>query len=443
MLNQQQHSLRHQQNSWCMYDWANSAFATTIMAALFPPFFSNLAQSAGSTPAEATAYWGYITAGTLLVIALSAPALGVLADLSGTRKRFLAVFALVGIVSTALMATLGPDTWRAAAVFYVLANFGFSGSFIFYESLLPQLASGKELDSLSTRAYALGYAGGGLLLILNLLMVTKPEWFGLPDTAFAVRASFITVALWWGLFSIPLFRFVPEPCAANKIKTEKASIAGAVGHLVQTFREIRRYPQLTLFLGAYWIYNDGIGTIVKMATIYGAEIGIGLTSLMGALVLTQVVGIPFAILFGRLAGRVGVRQAILVALVIYGLISVAGFFLATAFHFYLLAAVVGMVQGGAQALSRSLFASMVPRHRTAEFFGFYSTSGKLAGVVGPLIFGLVGHLTGTSRLAILSLVVFFAVGGLLLAKVDPELGRLAARKAETDAGFAFADSEEF
>ena len=437
-------NLKSPQTSWCLYDWANSAFATTVMAALFPPFFSNLAQTAGTSPAEATAYWGYITAGTLLIIALCAPALGVVADLGGTRKKFLAFFAASGILATALMSTLGHDTWRAAAVLYVLANFGFSGSFIFYESLLPQLGTGKAMDQLSTRAYALGYAGGGVLLILNLLMVTKPEFFGLPDTAFAVRASFVTVALWWGLFSIPLFRNVPEP----KLKGQEAgsgqlpNLKNTFSRLSRTFREIRHYPQLTLFLAAYWIYNDGIGTIVKMATIYGAEIGIGMTHLMGALVLTQLVGIPFAILFGRLAGWIGVRRAILLALSIYAVISIGGFFLATATHFYILAGFVGMVQGGAQALSRSLFASMVPRHRTAEFFGFYSTSGKLAGVVGPLIFGLVGHLTGTSRLGILSLVVFFTVGGWLLTKVDPQAGRLTARQAEIDAGFAFAESEE-
>ncbi len=433
------------QNSWCLYDWANSAFATTVMAALFPPFFSSLAQADGISPTDATAYWGYITAGTLLVIALSAPVLGVIADLGGTRKRFLACFAASGILATALMSTLGQDTWRSAAVLYVLANFGFSGSFIFYESLLPQLASGKKMDRLSTRAYALGYAGGGLLLIINLLMITKPDWFGLPSTAFAVRASFVTVALWWGAFSLPLFRNVPEPRLAGQ-KSDSVNcptIRTTLSHLAQTFRKIRRYPQLVLFLAAYWIYNDGIGTIVKMATIYGAEIGIGMTHLMGALVLTQLVGIPFALLFGRLAGRIGVRRAILLALVIYGMISIGGFFLANATHFYMLAGLVGMVQGGAQALSRSLFASMVPRHRTAEFFGFYSTSGKLAGVVGPLVFGLVGQLTGTSRLGILSLIVFFALGGWLLAKVDPEAGRQAARQAETDAGFAFEELEEF
>ncbi len=426
--------------AWCMYDWANSAFATTVMVALFPPFFSTLAQAAGATAADATALWGYITAGTLLVIALSAPILGVLADSGGTRKRFLGIFAAVGILATALMGALGSDTWRAAAALFVVANFGFSGSFIFYESLLPQLASGTAMDRLSTRAYALGYAGGGLLLILNLMMVTKPAWFGLPDAGWAVRLSFVTVALWWGIFSLPLLRKVPEPFLKNAdLKT--SGIGGALVSLRHTFGEIRRYRQLSTFLAAYWIYNDGIGTIVKMATIYGAEIGIGISDLMGAMVLTQAIGIPFALLFGRVSVSFGVRRTILGTLVAYALISAGGYFMATATHFYILAAMVGMVQGGAQALSRSLFASMVPRHRTAEFFGFYSTSGKLAGIAGPLVFALVGQLAGTSRLGILSLVLFFALGGWLLSRVDVDAGRRAALDAEIEAGFTFAEPE--
>ncbi len=426
--------------AWCLYDWANSAFAATVMAALFPPFFSSLAQSAGASASEATAIWGYITAGTLLLIALSAPLLGALADMGGTRKRFLGFFAAVGILATAMMATLDHGTWRAAAALFVVANYGFSGSFIFYESLLPQLASGAEMDRLSARAFAMGYAGGGLLLIINLMMVARPQWFGLPGPDWAVRLSFVTVALWWGIFSLPLLRKVPEPFAGNLDSGVDASgMKAAFSRLRQTFSEIRRYRELTTFLAAYWIYNDGIGTIVKMATIYGAEIGIGLTDLMGAMVLTQVVGIPFALLLGRLAGILGVRRTIGLTLVAYGLISAGGFFMATATHFYILAGMVGMVQGGAQALSRSLFASMVPRHRTAEFFGFYSSSGKLAGVVGPLVFGLVGQLAGTSRLGILSLVLFFALGGWLLTRVDVEAGRQAARKAESEAGFVFEE----
>ena len=428
---------RRANRAWCFYDWANSAFATTVMAALFPPFFRELAIAAGRGPAEATALWGYVTAGALLLIAITAPLLGAVADVVGGRKRFMAFMAGLGVLATGLFATLGVDGWRTAAVLYVAANFGFAGSIIFYESLLPGLARGRDMDRLSAQAYGLGYAGGGLLLVINLMWVMHPDWFAMPDRGFAIRASFVSVAVWWGLFSLPLFRFVPEPPATPRAEGEVSGSVLTLGfrRLVATLKEISRYRQLVIFLVAYWIYNDGIGTIVKMATAYGSEIGIGMTDLIGALVLTQAVGIPFALLFGRLARRTGPKPAILLALVVYLIISIFGFFLSTATQFYVLAGLVGTVQGGAQALSRSLFASMVPRHRTGEFFGFYSSSGKLAGVAGPLVFGLVSQGTGTSRLGILSLVVFFAVGGWLLTRVDVAAGEATARQAEAEAGF--------
>jgi len=328
----------------------------------------------------------------------------------------------LGVMATALFATLDDDSWRYAAVLFAVANFGFGTSILFYESLLPGLARGAEMDRLSTRAYALGYLGGGLLLVLNLFWVMKPGWFGLPDAGFAVRLSFVSVALWWAVFSLPVLRWVPEPGKVGR----RTGPREAFRRLGTTFGEIRRYRQLTLFLVAYWIYNDGIGTIIKMATVYGAEVGIGMTDLIGALVLTQAVGVPCAIGFGRLAGRLGPKRSVLIALGVYLLIAVGGFFMTRAWHFYLLATMVGTVQGGSQALSRSMYASLVPVDRSAEFFGFYSTSGKLAGVVGPLVFGLVGQLAGSSRLGILALVVFFLVGGLLLLRVDLEEGRRQA-----------------
>ncbi|MCK9997181.1 MAG: MFS transporter [Candidatus Krumholzibacteria bacterium] len=428
---------RRATRAWCFYDWANSAFATTVMAALFPPFFRELAIAAGRGEAEATALWGYVTAGALLLIAVTAPVLGAMADAIGGRKKFLAFLAGLGILATGLFATLGADGWRTAALLYVAANFGFAGSIIFYESLLPSLARGRDMDRLSAQAYGLGYAGGGLLLVINLLWVMHPDWFAMPDRGFAVRASFVSVAVWWGLFSLPLFKYVPEP-PVKSLEDGKATgpvLVQGFHRLAATLREITRYRQLLIFLAAYWIYNDGIGTIVKMATAYGSEIGIGMTDLIGALVLTQAIGVPFAILFGRLARRTGPKSAILLALSVYLIISVFGFFLESAAQFYVLAGLVGTVQGGAQALSRSLFASMVPRHRTSEFFGFYSSSGKLAGVAGPLVFGLVSQGTGNSRLGILSLIIFFAVGGWLLTRVDVSAGEAEARRAEKEAGF--------
>jgi UMF1 family MFS transporter len=248
----------------------------------------------------------------------------------------------------------------------------------------------------------------------------------LPDTATAVKASFVSVAIWWAVFTIPLLRRVPEPPAPGG----RVSIADGFRRLRSTFREIRRYRQLLLFLIAYWVYSDGIGTIVKMATAFGSEIGIGLSDLVGALVLTQLIGLPSTLAFGRLAGRFGSRPSLILGLAVYAAICIGGFFLRTPLHFYLLAALVGMVQGGTQALSRSLYATLVPKHRTGEFFGFFATSGRFAGIAGPLLFGLLSHLTGQSRLSILALIVFFVTGGLLLLRVDFAAGRVTARDAE-------------
>jgi UMF1 family MFS transporter len=408
-----------------MYDWANSAFATTVMAALFPPFFRTLALAAGKGEAQSTALWGYVTAAGLLLTAVLSPPLGAGADACGDRKRRLAWSAGLGAALTMAMSLLGGAHWQAAALLFTAASLAFSLSIVFYESLLPHLAEGAELDALSARAYGLGYAGGGLLLVLNLLWVLRPGWFHLSDAGAAVR---------WVIFTVPLLRRVPEPAGSGA----PPGLVATLGRLRATFGEIRRYRDLSLLLLAYWAYNDGIGTIVKMATAFGSELGIGLTHLIGALVVTQLVGIPSSYLFAAAARRTGARPLVLGALAGYVVITVGALFLRTAVHFYILAAAVGLVQGGAQALSRSLFAAMVPRHRAAEFFGFFGASGRLAGVAGPIVFGLTAQVAGSSRFGVASLVVFFVAGGLLLLRVDPEAGAAAARQAERQAGWRSA-----
>jgi len=422
-------------DAWCLYDWANSAFATTVMAALFPPFYRSLCLRAGLDAGEATAAYGYLTAGALLVAALAGPVIGAIADHAGLRKRGTLAFAGLGIAATAAFVTIGPAAWPLATALFVVANLGFAGSIVFYESLLPAVAPPGELDRVSSRGYALGYVGGGLLLALNVLWLVRPAAFGLADSGAAVKASFVSVALWWGAFSWPLLRRVPEPPGAGLpagmggrpgASGWGAAVRGGLARLRQTLREARRHRQLSLFLLAFWVYNDGIGTIIKMATAYGDEIGITVADMSAALVITQFVGFPCTLLFGRLAGRAGAKAAVLLALGVYTLIAAAGFFMTRAWHFYALAALVGAVQGGAQALSRSLFAAMVPRTREAEFFGFFSTSAKFAGIAGPLVFGLVSQLAGGSRLSILSLIVFFVAGASLLARVDVEAGRREA-----------------
>ncbi len=421
--------------SWAMYDWANSAFATTIMAAVFPIFYASVA-GANLAGNEASVRFGYTTSLALLLVAISGPVLGAIADFLGAKKRLLAFFVGTGVVFTASFWFIGQGDWLLASVLFIGANIGFAGANIFYDSLLPHVASPRVIDRLSTAGYALGYLGGGILLVVNIAWILSPSTFGIPDVETATRMAMLSVPVWWALFSIPLFLYVREPgrrVAAHERATANPITVG-FARLWKTFHELKQYKHLLLFLFAFWLYGDGINTIVKMATIYGTEIGIGQTDLIGALILTQFIGIPFSFAFGWLAGRIGVKQSIYLALTVYLMISITAFFISEAWHFWALASAVALVQGGSQALSRSLFSRMVPRSRSSEFFGFWSVSGKFAGILGPLLFAVVGQLTGSSRFSIISLVVFFVGGMLVLTRVDIEKGELAAREA--DARFA-------
>ena len=419
---QAEKAYRKMVNSWAMYDWANSAFATTIMAAVLPVYYS---QVAGATLEGnlATVFWGYTSTIALLMTALLAPILGAIADFSGIKKRFLATFAAIGVVFTALLYFVQSGDWLMASLFFIVSNVGFAGSDLFYNSLLPHVARSEDIDRVSTRGYAFGYISGGLLLAINVAMIQL-----MADGELAARLSFVSVAIWWAIFTIPLLRNVPEPPAGRRAGEDANPVKAGFQRLRKTFSEIRRYRQLFIFLIAFWVYNDGIGTIIKMATIYGAEIGITQEALIGALLMTQFVGVPFSFAFGWLAGRVGTKRSIYLGLAVYTLITIAGYFMATDLHFWILAFLVGTVQGGTQALSRSLFGAMSPKAKTAEFFGFYGMSSKFAGIVGPLLFAVVGQVAGSSRLSIVALIVFFIVGGFLLSRVNVAEGIRLARE---------------
>ncbi len=420
--------------AWCMYDWANSPFATTLMSALFPPFFRSLVINAGLPVSDATAFWGYTASAALLIGAFISPLLGAVSDFTGGKKRYLGVFAGIGIVATAAFIFIGDDTWSLASLLYIIAAIGFSGSIVFYESLLPHITTRKTIDAVSSRGYAIGYLGGGTLLAINVLWVSHPEWFGMPDIGFALRASFLSVAIWWAVFSIPFFARVPEPPVNRSRRSgrDRAVLLQGFSRLVSTFREVRKYKQLFVFLVAFWVYSDGIGTIIRMATAYGDEIGISIIDMTLALVITQFVAVPFTFLFSRHAGRFGAKRSILLTLAVYSCVSLSAFFMKTALHFYILALVVGTVQGGAGALSRSLYGSMVPKNRSAEFFGFFSLSAKFAGIFGPTVFGLVSHFTGQSRFSIISVIIFFIVGAIVLSRVDIDEGVRVARAEDRE-----------
>ncbi|NIQ39271.1 MAG: MFS transporter [Proteobacteria bacterium] len=410
--------------SWCMYDWANSAFATTIMAAVLPAYYS-LVAGASLDKTTASSYWGYTNTIAMFIIAVLAPILGAMADHGRARKKYLGVFASFGILSTGLLVLVSTGDWLMASIFYIVGRIGFAGGNIFYDALLPHVAGEDRIDQVSAYGYAVGYLGGGLLLALNLVAIL----FEIPNKEWAARLSFLSVGVWWALFSIPLFKNVGEPPARRIEGESRNPVQAGFQRLRSTFREVKKFREAFKFLIAFWLYNDGVSTIIVMAVIFGAEVGIGQSTLIGAILAVQFVGIPFTVLYGHLAKRLGTKNSILVGLVVYTGIAIGGYFLKTGLHFWILAILVGMVQGGTQALSRSLFGSIIPRFRTAEFFGFYNVSSKFAGILGPLLFGVVGQLTGSSRLSIISLIVFFVAGGLLLMRVDHGKGMHIARQS--------------
>ncbi len=423
--------------AWVMYDWANSAFITTVVAAVFPPWFVSLAAGAGATEAQRAQATGRLSLATVLalsVIAVASPVFGAIGDRAPIKKMMIGGFTLAGVAVTAALWWVGPNDASLALWLFALGNIAANGSFVFYDSLLPHVAPPDELDRVSTAGYALGYLGGGLLLAVNVAMILKPALFGLADAGVAVRLSFLMTAAWWLVFTVPLLRHVPEPAIPKERRTTGAgqAIREGLRDLAGTWRELRRFPQAGLMLLAFLIYNDGIGTIIRMATAYGQEIGLQQGDLILALLIVQLVGIPASFGFGQLAGRMGSRKAIFLGLVAYTAVSVLGFVMTTALHFFALAGLVGLVQGGVQALSRSLFASMIPRHRSSEFFGLFAVFEKFAGILGPGLFYLANELFGSSRPAILGVILFFVGGGLLLARVDIAAGQRAARQAEAD-----------
>lgn len=400
--------------SWAAYDWANSAFATTVIAGFFPVFFKQY-NAAGMAASESTFWLGVFSSAASVVVMLAAPFLGMQADRLGAHKRFLITFTVIGILATALLPLAGQGDWLLAACLFALGSIGFFGGLTFYDSLILQVAEPAEMDRVSALGYGAGYLGGGLLLAVNVAMTLKPAWFGLADTTAAVKWSFASVALWWAVFSLPLIRWVREaPARADAVDSGWRGLMRTVGQL-------RAQPAIGWFLLAYWLYIDGVHTIIRMAVDFGLSLGFDSSSLITALLLVQFLGFPAAIVFGRLGERWGTRKAILLALAVYIGVTIWGYQMQTVAQFYGLAAVVALVQGGIQSLSRSYFGRLVPAAQAGSFFGLYNMMGKFAAVLGPLAVGVTAAVTGSARLSLLSLLFFFIVGGWLLLKVpDPD-----------------------
>ncbi len=417
--------------AWTMYDWANSAFATTIMAAVLPVYYSTVAAS-GLEPNIATAYWGFTSSISSLIAALISPLLGAVADFSGSKKKFLAAFMLLGVTATSLLYFIQSGDWLLASIFFIFANVGFAGSLVYYDGLLPHVARPNEIDQVSSRGYAMGYIGGGLLLAINLVMIMfVPQWVPGLDSALMTRLSFITVGVWWFVFTLPVLLRVREPKRRIMPGEEHYHpVQASAKRLVQTFKDIRRYRDLAMGMLAFWVYANGIGTIIVMATAYGTELGFSQSTMIGTLLMVQFLAAPFAFFFGWLSRKIGTKQAIYISLSVYALISIAGYFLYHEWQFWVLGAAVATVQGGSQALSRSLIGKMMPKSKSAEFYGFFSVSEKFATILGPLLFGVVSTIMGHSRLSIVSLIIFFTLGIILLTRVNVERGIKVALEDE-------------
>jgi len=430
---------RPELRAWAMYDFGISGMQTIIMTAVFPIFFVKVA-AVEMSPERASAWWGYINTIGAVLIAVLAPILGALADFKAAKKKFLVAFMLLGAGATAAMFFVQRGDMVLASVAFIISLAGATGSMTFYEALLPHIADESEIDRVSTAGYALGYVGGGLLLALALAVIQKPELFGLPhgdgltpsQATLPARLSFIAVAAWWVAFAIPVLRAVAEPprLLEPDEATRTAPIRASIHRLATTLRELRDYKQAFLMMLAFTIYNDGIQTIIKMASVYGTELKIDQGQLIAAILLVQFIGIPAAFAFGALAGKIGAKRSIFLGLLVYTGICIFGYFLRTARDFWILAVVVGLVQGGTQALSRSLFATLVPKHKSGEFFGFFSVFEKFGGILGPLAFAVAAQVAGSSRVAILSVIVFFVIGAWLLTMVDATAGAAAARAAD-------------
>ena len=412
--------------SWSLYDWANSTFSTTVMAGFFPIFFKQY-WSTASEVTVSTWYLGLANSIASIIVASLAPFLGAIADKASVKKKLLILFAYIGVISTGSLSMVSQGQWKIAIIFYVAASIGFMSANIFYDSLLPSVAPKEKREFVSSLGYALGYIGGAILFLINVTMYLNPQFYGITDAPTAIKLSFLTVAIWWAVFSIPVIIFIKEPTVQNDIGVLR-SIKMGMSQLITTIQSIRELKIVTTFLIAYWLYIDGVDTMIRMSVDYGTSLGFSSSSLITALLMVQFIAFPATLVYGWFAGKIGVKRAILVGIIGYALISVLGSMVSKEWHFYVLAVLIACFQGGIQALSRSLYSRIIPESRSAEFFGFYNMFGKFAAIVGPPLMGYVGLITGNPRYGILSIIILFILGGYFLMKVDVEEGERLANK---------------
>ncbi len=435
---------------WAMYDWANSAYVTTVMAGFFPVFFTEY-WSHGTDVTVSTAQLGFGNSIASLIVALMAPVLGAVADKGSAKKKFMIIFAYLGVLMSLGLFMVQKGQWALAIFVYAVGIIGFSGANIFYDALLPGVAGEDEIDYVSSLGFSVGYLGGGLLFLINVLMTLMPQNFGLPDAAAAVRVSFLTVGVWWGVFTLFAIAWVKEVKTAPSTATRESAFKAGFRQLVGTFKKLKHMKVVMLFLAAYWFYIDGVDTIIRMAVKYGLSLGFESQDLIVALLIVQFVGFPAALVYGKVGQKWGVRKMIYVGIAIYMAVTVFGTMMTQKYEFYILAVVIGLAQGGIQALSRSYYSRLIPKDKAAEFYGFYNMLGKFAAIIGPTLMAVVGLIASrmlmpesptdqelvqigraASRWSIASILILFIVGAVLFFFVDEEKGRDQARYLSED-----------
>tara|TARA_Y100000994_G_scaffold134854_1_gene110466 strand:- start:53 stop:1300 length:1248 start_codon:yes stop_codon:yes gene_type:complete len=399
---------------WAFYDWANSGFATTVMAGFFPIFFKSY-WAGNLDAAESTFVIGSINSLIGLLIAISAPIFGAIADAGKTKKKFLFIFAALGILATGYLFFIPESSWKLAVIFYGLGVIGFSGGNIFYDALIVSVSSPSQRNKTSSLGFSLGYLGGGILFLFNVIMYLYPESFGLSGPADAVLWSFMSVAIWWLIFSMPLLFYVQEK--DDSVSDNINVVRKAFSNLISTAKSVRNYKKVVIFLLAYFLYMDGVDTIIRMATSYGSDIGLSASSMISALLLTQFVGFPATLIFGFYADKFGYKESLTFAIIVYIGVVLFSSQMDTAEEFFIVAAIIGLVQGGVQAISRSYFSNLIPQEKAAEFFGFYNFIGKSSVFLGPFMVSGIALLTGSPSIGILSLLVLFIPGLILLWKI--------------------------
>ena len=414
-------SMNKKEWSWILYDLGSSAYSITITAAILPIFFKSLTDAAGIASNTSTAYWGYSVSIATLLIAVLAPILGTISDYRRYKKRFFLFFALIGIIFTGALATVGQGQWLRCLIIYICTVIGFAGSNVFYNAFLVDVTSEKKMDWISSSGFAFGYIGSVIPFTISILLIQYPSIIGV-DTMGATRIAFILTAVWWAVFTIPMLVSVNQEFF---IEPEPQPVRKSFIRLAKTFKNIVQYREIFLFLVAYFFYIDGVDTVINMATAYGTDLGISAVNLMIILLATQVVAFPFTLIYGRLARRFSARALILAAILIYIFIVIYAFFVTTTLQFWILAMLVATSQGGIQALSRSYFGKIIPKENSGEFFGFYNIFGRFAAILGPFLVGIVSQVSGSSRYGVLSISILFVIGFILLFRLRTESGSRA------------------